>query len=324
MRHKALSPGQEALLAAEYQAGANSKELAGKHGVAPPTILNALRRQGVPIRTAQETRRTRSRSRFGPQEHEKALAMYRDGESVKSVARAFSVRTTAITALLKERQEPLHPGGRDHPRFRSDEQCQEVAAMYREVPDLRKIAEHYGCSVTPVQKALRRAGVTPRPGRPLFWTDARLATLASLHGAGRSQAYIAKEFGVSQSTIGVRLREMGLIDPSPRPRGAANPCWRGGRHVSTYGYVLVDPTEDDLQYLPARRTRYVQEHRLVMARSLGRPLRRTESVHHIDGDRSNNALENLQLRQGQHGAGVVMTCNQCGSHDIAAQEIATA
>lgn len=41
--------------------------------------------------------------------------------------------------------------------------------------------------------------------------------------------------------------------------------------------------------------RFVLEHRYVMAQHLGRPLRQAEHVHHIDGDRTNNALHNLQL-----------------------------
>lgn len=36
-------------------------------------------------------------------------------------------------------------------------------------------------------------------------------------------------------------------------------------------------------------------HRLVMAEALGRVLRRDEIVHHIDGDKCNNALYNLEL-----------------------------
>jgi hypothetical protein len=37
------------------------------------------------------------------------------------------------------------------------------------------------------------------------------------------------------------------------------------------------------------------EHRIVMEEHLGRELLSTETVHHIDGDRLNNSLENLEL-----------------------------
>lgn len=53
-----------------------------------------------------------------------------------------------------------------------------------------------------------------------------------------------------------------------------------------------------------------------LQRHFSRPLRSDESVHHIDGDRANNDLGNLQLRSGAHGAGVGLVCRSCGSHDI--------
>jgi hypothetical protein len=49
--------------------------------------------------------------------------------------------------------------------------------------------------------------------------------------------------------------------------------------------------------------RTVTEHRLVMEKHLGRNLRRTETVHHRDGDRLNNDITNLELWIGNHGSG---------------------
>lgn len=66
----------------------------------------------------------------------------------------------------------------------------------------------------------------------------------------------------------------------------------GKRHIH-HGYVVVSIPEG-LRHLSGEKTK-MAEHRFVMARHLGRPLRPDENVHHINGIRTDNRLENLEL-----------------------------
>ena len=88
--------------------------------------------------------------------------------------------------------------------------------------------------------------------------------------------------------------------------------------VTTDGYILILRPDHPNAY----SGKYVPEHILVMEESLGRYLdTKTESVHHIDGDKSNNDIGNLQLRTRFHGKGQKRVCGDCGSTNILHQEI---
>jgi hypothetical protein len=86
--------------------------------------------------------------------------------------------------------------------------------------------------------------------------------------------------------------------PFNRYRGKiyCSPACRSGpigtRKNTTGGYVLIKAGKG---YPGADHRGYLMEHRYVMQEHLGRPLLATESVHHKDGDRHNNRLENLEL-----------------------------
>jgi hypothetical protein len=89
---------------------------------------------------------------------------------------------------------------------------------------------------------------------------------------------------------GSRLTEETKAKISFLKTGSGNSNWRGGR-TERYGYVRIWAPEH-----PFKNQRgYVLEHRLVMEKHLGRFLKKGEVVHHINGIRNDNRIENLQL-----------------------------
>ena len=66
-----------------------------------------------------------------------------------------------------------------------------------------------------------------------------------------------------------------------------------GRIKSFYGYILIYKPEHPFALRQKRP--YVPEHRLVMEKHLGRHLKPKEVVHHINGIKDDNRVENLKL-----------------------------
>lgn len=76
----------------------------------------------------------------------------------------------------------------------------------------------------------------------------------------------------------------------PKPDGWINK--QGYRVISKKGHPLV-----------TSKRGVILEHRFVMAQYLGRPLLRTETVHHKNGKKADNRIENLELWAKNHSDG---------------------
>lgn len=135
---------------------------------------------------------------------------------------------------------------------------------YDERYTLVEMAEFFDCAISSLADFRHRHDLLPRVGR---WANGH-----PLKGKSHSVETRAK---ISSNRKG-------------KNTGNNNPMWRGGEFVTKSGYKMVQ-----IQNHPNAYRGYVREHRLVMEQHLGRYLEKGEEVHHKNGNKLDNRIENL-------------------------------
>ena len=108
--------------------------------------------------------------------------------------------------------------------------------------------------------------------------------------------------------------------------GPTNPAWKGGltyrNRKGLYATQPIKYVRCPVEFLSmARQDGYVMEHRLLVARAIGRVLLRREAVHHTNHNATDNAPTNLMLfatnaehKAYEHGADIApLWCGLCHS-----------
>lgn len=101
--------------------------------------------------------------------------------------------------------------------------------------------------------------------------------------------------------------EASRVTYNEKMSGPKNPAWKGGvTYIQKKGnYAAIKYVRAPEWARPmARKDGYIMEHRLLMAQRIGRLMTRTEVVHHLDHDPTNNDPTNLELwpSNGSHKA----------------------
>ncbi len=287
----AYTHDNDAKIAALYLAGGTGDEIGRQFGITGVTVYRALKRQGIARRQACP----RSDWEDTEQNRRDLVAAYETGTGIARLARKFHVNGRRVVQILDESGHTgRHPGGKR--RF-TDEDASEFARLYQAGESLTQLGKQYGVSTQVVRRYLLRAGVELRPvGAPAFWTDERKAEVTRYYLAGHQIQDIAKVMGCGIDTLTRTLVELGVHEKKPYDRrGENSPSWQGGRVVRDDGYIQVRVTDENRHLADTNRSGYMLEHRLVMARKLGRPLLPGETPHHKNLIRSDNSPGNLEL-----------------------------
>ena len=177
----------------------------------------------------------------------------------------------------------------------------------------KQIADIIGCKERAIYHYMERTGIKPK-GQKVLMRDYAiqrhmkykepLKKLLELHIPCPE---IAERLNTSTHQVHKMIIYFGFPKANQKfYKRELNANWKGG-YKQWDGYIRIRCPEHPYVAVDG----YLPQHRLVMEEHIGRYLLPNEHVHHIDGDKSNNKIENLELLSPNNHHTKNMLCSHC-------------
>lgn len=152
---------------------------------------------------------------------------------------------------------------------------------------VKQIGLIFNKSIASISRLLKKFEIPSRP----FSTKGKIGWAKGIPKSKETREKLSK------SHLGKKLSKEHrdkVIKTLNQGKGLRNPNWKGG-FTSKEGYKYLRL----LDHPNKLSNGYLAEHRYVMEQKLGRYLTKWEHIHHINGVKSDNRIENLELVNAQ-------------------------
>lgn len=306
-----------------YRQGSNANEIAKKFGYSSSgPVFKILYSAGIEPNGTTKKSSILFRNRLKleditVEQGQQIVNKYIDGLSYLQISKEYGysnyvIRSYLINSNVPTRKYPLPNGGLN------EKEIKELLYLWKTGVSVGTLVKKFHRAYRRVGEILKENGeevISYGNSKSLSFLESQKAEILNLWDEGKSQITIGKILNLSQATIGRFLRLNCPTFKTKQAKGERHGRWNGGKHKRG-GYDSSWLPDDHKFNLMRNRMGYVLDHRLIMAEKLGRPLTKTETVHHINGITDDNRIDNLELRQGKHGKNVAYRCRSCGSIDV--------
>lgn len=176
----------------------------------------------------------------------------------------------------------------------------EIISMYQEPMSMYLIAKKFGVSAGTIRNRLLDAGISLRDKWEAYTYPLKLyatpgerfgswTLIEFSHIGNRGQEWVVRcDCGTTETKYLQNIKRGG----STQCRECKYLATRGGSLKTAQGYILLFGYKE---HANSHKRGTILEHILVMSDHLGRPLLPKENVHHLNGIRDDNRIENLEL-----------------------------